>query len=79
LAFDFKEPAGNSKQMIGEIIISAQTVKRNSKIYGTAPLKELILCVIHGILHLLNYDDHSPRDIKKMRKEESRLLEMFKL
>ena len=77
LAFDLKGPSKKSRKKItAELVISAQTVKRNSKIYGTAPRKELVLCVVHGILHLLGYDDHALKDSKRMRREENRLLKL---
>jgi probable rRNA maturation factor len=85
LAFDFKRRIPRSlkkptrtKEIIGEIIISSQTAKRNAKVYGTKPSDELALYVIHGILHLLGFSDRAPRDIEKMRTEESRLLKSIK-
>jgi probable rRNA maturation factor len=35
---------------------------------------ELTLYVIHGLLHLCGYDDHSERDRKKMRERERHYL-----
>jgi len=51
---------------------------RNSKIYKTPVKQEVILYVIHGILHLLGSDDCSESDKKKMRKREAELLELVK-
>ncbi|MBU4149527.1 MAG: rRNA maturation RNAse YbeY, partial [Candidatus Omnitrophica bacterium] len=36
--------------------------------------KEICLYVIHGILHLLDYDDQTPADRKKMKAKEEMLL-----
>ena len=80
LAFDLsdqtlsKSKKGNIKILEGEVIICGPTVYNNAKRFGTKPSQELILCVIHGILHLLGYDDHSPREIKRMRDKERELL-----
>jgi len=70
---------GLSPIVIGDVIISTDAVKKNAHIYKTTQNKELILYVIHGILHLLGYDDHSVRDIDKMRKKEEQLLEYLKI
>lgn len=62
----------------GEVIISASTVYNNAKRFGNPPEEELTLCVVHGILHLLGYDDHSPADIKRMRAKEKELMEKIR-
>ncbi len=58
----------------GDIIISTDAALKNSRIYATALSKEMTLYVIHGILHLLGFDDHTSRDTKRMRKKEQDLL-----
>lgn len=60
----------------GEIVISAQTAKRNAAEYGTNVKNEIVLYMTHGVLHLLGYDDHSPSGIKKMRAKEKQLLSL---
>lgn len=79
LAFDFlEEKASNKKnQICGEVIISTDAVIKNSKEFNTHIDAELALYVIHGILHLLGYDDHLPKDIQQMRLEEKRLLALI--
>ena len=62
----------------GDIIISTDTVFRNAKIYQKSPYEEVILCVVHGILHLLGYDDHAPADIRRMREKEEQLMNYLK-
>ena len=83
LAFDLTErkgtarrapTPGNVKQIIGDIIISTDAALKNARIYKTALSQELTLYLIHGILHLLGFDDHQSRDIQKMRKKEQELL-----
>ena len=60
---------------VGEIIICPQIACANAKEHQTSTEKEIILYVIHGILHLAGYDDHSPKDILQMRSMENKLLE----
>jgi len=54
----------------GEIIVSATTAFRVSKELGILPMAELVLYAVHGILHLLGYDDHSASERKAMRRKE---------
>ena len=68
LAFDY---AGNE----AELIISLETAKRNSLTFGTSFKKELMLYIIHGILHLQGFDDTNPAAKKKMLKKQE---EIFK-
>ena len=56
--------------VLGDIIISEQTAKNNSKRYKTQFNDELKRLVIHGTLHLLGYDHHQKTDRIKMRSKE---------
>jgi probable rRNA maturation factor len=58
----------------GEIVICPSVAKSNAKRYKTSVDKELVLYVIHGLLHLAGFDDHSPKDIAAMRGMEEKLL-----
>ena len=44
----------------------------NIKVYGGG---ELVLYVVHGVLHLCGFDDHDPADRARMRDAEARVLE----
>jgi probable rRNA maturation factor len=68
LAFNLSE---NRDPIIGDIIISADTAKRNARIYKTSNQYELNLYSVHGCLHLLGYDDNNPKNSKIMRLKES--------
>lgn len=75
LAFDLSE--GRGKCLRGDIIISTDAVIRQSALFGQPLARELALYMIHGILHLSGYDDHSPKDIVRMRAEEQRILKLL--
>ena len=68
-------PLSDNKNLLsGEIIVSVETAvdtagKRNISIEG-----EIILYIVHGILHLLGYDDGNKRDARVMHEEESKIL-----
>lgn len=60
---------------LGEIIISSDTALKNSEIFHTSFEEEIVLYVIHGILHLFGYDDGTVREKKRMSKKEDVILE----
>ena len=57
-----------------EIVICPMVAYQNARTYGQNITAELLLYVIHGLLHLAGYDDHSPKDINSMRRMEQKLL-----
>src|SRR6056297_3542015 len=50
----------------GDIFISIDTVKNNSLQFGVSFEEELHRLMIHGILHLAGYDDHSDEEKEQM-------------
>lgn len=73
-----KFKTGTPKEMenLGEIIICLDEVKKNSKKFNYPLKKELARVLIHGILHLLNYDhEGSIKEAKKMAKKENYYLD----
>lgn len=66
ITFDYCE----GKTLSGDLSISIDSVRENSVFYGTEFRDELNRVIVHGILHLVGYDDHSDEDIKLMRSKE---------
>jgi len=62
----------------GEIFISIETVKRNSKIYKTTVKNELLRVIIHGTLHLCGFKDRKKAEKEIMRKAEDYWLKYIK-
>ena len=61
----------------GDIYISVDRVRENAA-NSTIPFKEeLKRVMIHGILHLLGYDDKSEEEKKQMRKKEEACLSLY--
>ena len=58
-----------------EVIISSDRALKNCRKFNTSFEDEIVLYVIHGILHLFGYDDESAVARKKMRKKESFVME----
>lgn len=65
---------GYPKGAIGDIVVSVETAKRNSKIYNKKLEEEVILYIIHGILHLHNYDDITKAKARVMQKRQEEIL-----
>ena len=62
----------------GDLFISVDSVKENSVEYGTEFEYELNRVIVHGILHLIGYDDHTDEDVKVMREKENYYLDLRK-
>jgi probable rRNA maturation factor len=81
-------PAGNnevsrvtrhsSRKFLGDIAVSSDMAARNAGEYGLGFEEELTLYVIHGTLHLLGYNDGTPGEKARIRKEENGLLQKVK-
>ncbi len=52
-------PAEEEEELAGEVIISVETAIRQAQEQGHSLARELCILTIHGVLHLLGYDDAS--------------------
>lgn len=65
----------NEKDLInGEIYISTDTVRENSKEYEVTFNSELTRVIIHGVLHLIGFDDKTDEMRSEMRGHEDHWL-----
>lgn len=62
----------------GDIYISIERVLENKKNYGVSLSNELHRVLIHGVLHLLGYDDKIQSEKKLMTSKEDEYLKMIK-
>jgi len=62
---------------LGDLAISVQTARRQSKEYQVSLQEELIRLIIHGILHLHGYDHEkvSKSEAAKMRRLEKKFFQ----
>ena len=67
ISFDFSK----DNKISGDIYISSETVKKNSIIFNVCFNNELKRVMVHGLLHLLNYNDKSKQELKIMREKEN--------
>jgi probable rRNA maturation factor len=61
----------------GEVILSADTAATAADELGNSAAEEQLLYVIHGMLHLVGYDDKSEAAAQEMRAAEARYLQQF--
>lgn len=59
----------------GEIVISSETAKNYGAEYGNDFPKEMMLYIIHGLLHLSGHEDADPKERENMEKIQSSILE----
>jgi len=62
----------------GDVFISIETVKNNSTRFDVTFIEELYRVMIHGILHLIGYDDKSDEEKVVMKEKENYYLERLK-
>lgn len=70
--------SSDTKNIDGEIIISIDDAQINSQKFKVSFYEEIARLVIHGILHLLGFDDQITNDKKIMKRMENKLLSNFK-
>lgn len=61
----------------GDLLISLDRVHENAEEYNVSRETELNRVIIHGLLHLCGYADHSEKDIKIMREKEDYYLSLL--
>lgn len=66
ITFDYCE----GDVLSGDLFISVDSVRENASFYGTDFENELNRVIVHGVLHLIGYDDHTEEDIAVMRSKE---------
>ena len=71
IAFNLED---KDEDIEGEVYISIDDVLENSKTFSVTFNNEFKRVLIHGVLHLLGYDDHEEDDIKIMRDLEQKYL-----
>lgn len=78
-----EEPAdglrGAGKSIEGEIIVSTEMAMQMAEQLGWTANGELVLYLVHGLLHLAGYDDLTPDERQLMRMREREILKLWNL
>ena len=61
-----------------EFCISIERIKENAETFGRSYESELHRVIIHGVLHLIGFDDLTDEEEKEMREQEELSLELYK-
>jgi probable rRNA maturation factor len=68
LSFDYRDGEG-------ELIVSVERAAAQARRFRTTAAREIVLYVVHGILHLHGHDDLTRRDKSRMRAAERRVID----
>lgn len=72
LTFDLRENADDPLDV--DLLLCIDEATRQSAKLGHSVERELLLYLIHGVLHCVGYDDHTPADAQRMHAKEDALL-----
>ncbi len=73
LTFDLREAGAG--ELDTDILICLDEAERVASERGHTPDRELLLYIVHGILHCLGHDDHDPVAYARMHAREDEVLE----
>ena len=73
IAFNY----GTEALISGEIYISIDRVRDNAINYNVSLKTEILRVMIHGILHLVGFDDKTEQERESMRFKEDQCIESF--
>ena len=66
-----------TESIAGDIFISVERVKENALKYNASLEEEIRRVMVHGVLHLMGYDDKTKEDSDLMRRKEEEKINMF--
>ena len=72
-----EEKEGLDSILLGDVVVSLETAKRQAKEHGLTLEEEVVLLITHGLLHLLGYDHEISR--KEEKRMQKKTLELFQL
>lgn len=78
LAFSMREGEFSSlhPHLLGDLVISIETSRRQSKSSGLSEMEMLTLLLIHGILHLIGYEhEGAKQEAKEMAIKQKELFQ----
>ncbi len=76
LAFAYREAQTGVSSLLGDVVISVPTARRQAKALNHSLDEEVLRLLIHGMLHLVGYDhERSRRQAQRMRRKETELFE----
>jgi probable rRNA maturation factor len=81
ITFNHREPGTRNSEaettIHGEIFVCVDDAIVQARQFRSTWQSEVVRYVVHGVLHLLRYDDHRAAERRKMKREENRLLRLL--
>lgn len=77
ISFPMDEEEDLGYRVLGDVFVCPETAIRYAEDHQLDPLEETSLYIVHGLLHLMGYDDIDENDREEMRRAEK--LHMSKL
>lgn len=74
ISFPMDGPEETYYRVLGDVFVCPSVAIRYVQEHGGDPFQETTLYIVHGILHLLGYDDIKEEDQKLMRLAEQRAM-----
>lgn len=74
VTFPYSSPG---QPLHGEIIVSTDHAAKQGPRFGHTPEREAMLYIVHGLLHLLGFDDHDPAEARRMKRRQREILDQF--
>ena len=75
LCFDLSDPDQN--EISAQVVVCGELAVRQAIARGHGPQRELLLYILHGLLHLMGYDDRTKRGAARMQARQGELLSEF--
>lgn len=72
LTFDLSDPGG---VLDIDLLVCVDEAQRQSEELGHEVRSEVLLYIVHGVLHCMGHDDHDPGEARRMHEAEDALLE----
>lgn len=73
LSFPLEPEPFSQERLLGDIVISIDTARRQAADYDAPLQRELYRLLIHGLLHVLGHDHEKAGERRAMEREERRL------
>lgn len=74
--FPFPTAEESESRMLGDMLISLDTMERNCEYFTVSFQEELVRLLIHGVLHLLGWDHETNEIIEPMLQKQEDLLKI---
>jgi probable rRNA maturation factor len=71
------QPRAAGRRIDGEIVISAEMALQAAPRFGWSPAEEFALYLVHGLLHLCDYDDTTDAERRLMKQRERAILNLL--